>query len=238
MDSLVRILCQDNTAATCQRFIQQQPDVINQLAFFLFFPSVFIILFIYVLSDGILSTINPKFKVLLGISIYTFIVLSGWYSLFLWISQFWFIFIILIVGIWFFFRKMFGRGGGSGGGGGRGHMPGLGKSLGLGGSARYLGKKALGKKGIERKISEATEDLRAQANIVRKLSDNPQPGSDIGIAIAHYNSMKNAIMTDIKNFETEVGYLGEKAFADKMWDAINACDKIVREATDDSKRAA
>lgn len=130
MDSLVRILCQDNTAATCQRFIQQQPDVINQLAFFLFFPSVFIILFIYVLSDGILSSINPKFKVLLGVAIYVFIVLSGWYSLFLWISQFWFIFIILIVGIWFFFRKMFGRGGGSGGGGSgrRRDMPGLGRS--------------------------------------------------------------------------------------------------------------
>ena len=115
LEMLMSVLCQQNTLQQCQQFVQAYPDLIQQTIYFAFFPTVFVILFIHVLSGAIAKNIGEKYKILIGISIFVFIVLQGWYHYLLLLSRFWFISIIVLGGFYAFMNMGIGRQDGGGG---------------------------------------------------------------------------------------------------------------------------
>lgn len=110
LDILVNILCRPENAYNCQRFIQSYPNIFEQLIYFLFFPMVFIILFVYFLSDAV-SENHKGLRILVGVGVFIFIILQGWYHIFLYVSKFWFFSIIILGGLFVFIHKMGVRGG-------------------------------------------------------------------------------------------------------------------------------
>jgi len=137
LEALVSFLCPTNEAASsCREFIQNHSSVlppIGPIFYFLLFPMVFSIVFIYILSSTILhgGNLTKGIRVLIGVSVFIFIIISGLYPVALVLSEIWFIVIILLFGMWYFLTKHRGGGGGGGGaggggGGGKGAMPGFG----------------------------------------------------------------------------------------------------------------
>lgn len=115
LETLMSIMCQQNTLSQCQNFIQQYPTVLEQTIYFFFFPTVFSILFVYVISDAVANNISKKFKVLIGVALFVFIVMQGWYHYMLILSRFWFFAIIILGGFYAIMnmgiRKSVGGGG-------------------------------------------------------------------------------------------------------------------------------
>ena len=70
----------------------------------LFLPHIIILIFLYL---GIKNMPHRGIGSLLGIGIYTFIVYSGWYSLFASFTIFWIMLTIFITGFYFFFGRIF-----------------------------------------------------------------------------------------------------------------------------------
>ena len=133
VDSFIGFFCQRDTASQCSQFIYQYPEISEQIVWLVLFPTVFLLMFIYLLTDGIIKHIGSdekkKFQLLVAVSIYLFIVFQGWYHYVLGIAKYWFIVVILLSGFFIFISKMggvnaaSGGGGGGGGGGGHGHRP-------------------------------------------------------------------------------------------------------------------
>ena len=114
MEMLVGVLCPTNDAArTCTDFINAQSHQvmapIGPLFYFLLFPSVFIILFIYFLSEFVISE-HKGLRLLVGVTAFIFIIISGWYPLFLVLSEIWYIATIILVGFWIFLKRLKGGG--------------------------------------------------------------------------------------------------------------------------------
>jgi len=78
IETIIEILCQQGTVSQCQQAIQDYPGVTQQMFFLVFFPSVFLILFVYILAKGVTSE-HQKMKVLVAVAIYIFIIFQGWY---------------------------------------------------------------------------------------------------------------------------------------------------------------
>ncbi len=96
-------------------------QIINDLVMFLFIPTVFIIVVIYTLVGRL--TDSSKIKLLLSIAFYLFIVFGGYYSMFALLAGPYFLFLLIVMGLVFFFFGHFGLRRGSetsGGGGGSG----------------------------------------------------------------------------------------------------------------------
>lgn len=98
-------------------------NIINDLVMMLFIPSVFIIIVIYTLVGRL--TPHPKLNLLMSLAFYAFIVFGGYFRIFALLAGPYFLFLLIIMGLLFFFLGHFGlrRGGpmpagGAGGGGG------------------------------------------------------------------------------------------------------------------------
>lgn len=120
IDSLIEIFCQQGTQSQCSQFLSAYPDITQQLVWLVFFPTVFLLIFINVIASGVTTT-SAKYKTLVAIAIYIFIIFQGWYHYFLNVSKFWFIAIIVLGGIFVLIKKM-GPASGGGGGGGERHL--------------------------------------------------------------------------------------------------------------------
>ncbi len=133
LEPLVSFFCPTNDAASaCRDFISNHSQVmppIGPLFYFLLFPLVFTILFIFILAGTILhgSKLTLGLRLLIGISMFIFIIISGWYPIMLFLSEVWFILIILLFGAWYFL----GSHRGSSGEKSAGKMPGLGGAMGM-----------------------------------------------------------------------------------------------------------
>ena len=117
MDILQQLI--DILGINCSLVNCYYPNPIEGLFYLVFFPSVFAILFIYVLSGSIIrgSESFPKgLRLLIGISVFLFIIFQGWYTALVSISKLWFILIIILGGLWWFIKAHFGEGGKAGGG--------------------------------------------------------------------------------------------------------------------------
>jgi hypothetical protein len=84
-------------------------NIIRDLIMHLFLPSVLIIMFIYAIL-GFINLGHTKLKLLMGIAMYLFVVAGGYFSFFALLSDFYFIFLIFIVGAIYFLPSHFGRG--------------------------------------------------------------------------------------------------------------------------------
>jgi hypothetical protein len=102
----------------CRYITCNYPNPLEGLFYLIFFPTVFIVLFIYILSGRVLSAVGSDhqgLRLLVAVSVYIFIIMQGWYTLFISLSKMWYILIILLFGFWWFFRGHKGGGGGKGG---------------------------------------------------------------------------------------------------------------------------
>jgi len=108
LEFLVNFLCQMNTQPYCWDFINSYYDPVQQIVFFVFFPGVFIILFVYFMTQTIMSE-HKGLRTLLGLAIFMFIVFQGWYYVFLAINKLWYIFHIILGGIGVVAHKMSGK---------------------------------------------------------------------------------------------------------------------------------
>jgi hypothetical protein len=80
-----------------------------QLFYLFFFPMVFIIVFIYLLSNAVMKE-HKGLRILISVGILAFIILQGYYSWFVTISKFWF-FGLIFLGFFYFIVAR--RGGGA-----------------------------------------------------------------------------------------------------------------------------
>ncbi len=131
MDLLMQFLCQQNTIGECQQFVSSYTDPIQQLVFFLLFPIVFLVIFVTILSQEAVPRLGKKLGMLFAVAILIFIVVQGYYYIFLTISKLWMYFVVILLGLWIVLKYIIGRKGGGGapsgrslgggyGGGGRG----------------------------------------------------------------------------------------------------------------------
>jgi len=88
--------------------------LLYQMFYLFIFPTIFVVVFIYILSYRIMR-FHHGLRVLLAAAVYAFIILQGYYNWFVMLSKFWF-FGLIFLG---FIFLMLGRGGGGEGGGGK-----------------------------------------------------------------------------------------------------------------------
>jgi hypothetical protein len=98
---------------------------IEALFYLLFFPTVFIILFVYVVVGAVLNRVQGTegaLRLLVSVALYAFIIFEGYYNLFVSLSRLWWLLLATLLGVWLFIRQFIHGGGGfpSLGGGGRG----------------------------------------------------------------------------------------------------------------------
>ncbi len=82
-------------------------NIINDLIMFFFIPMVFIILFTYILLGRIVYGVI-WLRALLGIAIFLFMIVNGWFGIFAMLAGPYFIFLIVILGGLYFIPSHFG----------------------------------------------------------------------------------------------------------------------------------
>lgn len=113
VDTLINFLCQQNTASQCSQFISEYPDITQQIVWLVFFPAIFLIIFIMLIADGVVkNSEHKKYKGLLSVAIFVFIIFQGWFHYVLNISKIWFIGLIVLGGLYVFTHRMGAAGGG------------------------------------------------------------------------------------------------------------------------------
>jgi len=174
--------------------------------YLIFFPTVFILLFIYILSNFIFrggEMQSRGLRILVSVAIYMFIIVGGWYSLFIALSRIWWIVIILLAGLWIFVRHF------TGGGGGSGAMPSA------TGKKQYVLsrlKKGGGQTSLENKIDDRIQTMEGIVEEIKK----PKQGSDIGILINRYLTVKNETEALIDQLDSMLGWPAKEAITKKF----------------------
>ena len=216
------------------------------LFYLLFFPSVFIILFVYMLVDFVMNragtTDSKILRLLLSVSFYAFIVFQDLYTFFVGLSKVWYLALILIIGIWLVIRIFFG--GRRDVSGGSGFMPGFNVTSGIGDSVkRKLHSTLSGKeRKLKKKIEQELKNLESQVNIIEREWKNPSPGTDMSLLIREYNSHKHYILgiidelsnlgkVDVGSIDWDIEKLGKK-YEEK----IMQLDNRVKDITSRIKR--
>ncbi len=80
-----------------QEYMQQGP--VHAIFFLFFFPTVFLILFVWILVSN-RATGRADLDLLITVAIYAFILMSGYYTFFVWLSKWW-LYLMLLLGIWY-----------------------------------------------------------------------------------------------------------------------------------------
>ena len=126
MADVVQILI-DVLKINCSVVQCNYANPMESLFYLVFFPSVFIILFVYMLVDFVIAragiTDSKLIRLLLSVSFYAFIVFQELYTLFVGLSKIWYLALIIIIGLWLVIRIFFG--GKRDVSGGSGFMPGI-----------------------------------------------------------------------------------------------------------------
>lgn len=156
LETIFEVLRVENLAS-------QYSAPLDQFLYTVFFPSIFVILLVYIIANRF-ATFGGMWKILIGVAIYVFIIVFppnatySLYSMFAPLGQVWFILIIILVGIYAFFKTLFpGEGGGAGGA--QGSRSRLGSQL-----TGRLWKQATGQVGdIEKMIRSELSALKAIA---------------------------------------------------------------------------
>jgi hypothetical protein len=96
-------------------------NIINDLISYFFIPMVFVIFFIYMLL-GRITAGAQWMRFLMGIAIFLFMIVNGWFAMFALMAGPYFVFLIVVLGALYFIPSHF-RIGGIGGGGRATIMP-------------------------------------------------------------------------------------------------------------------
>ncbi len=82
---------------------------LEQIFYLFFFPTLFIIVFIYILTSRWMGE-HKGLQILIAVAVYAFIIFQGLYNSFVFLSKYWLIGLIILGFIWLVFRP---RGGGA-----------------------------------------------------------------------------------------------------------------------------
>ncbi len=182
-----------------------QEGTVQAIFFLFFFPSVFLITFVYILVTK-KSTGRKDLDLLISVAIYAFILMSGYFTWFVFLSKWW-LYLLLFLGAWYVI--MHHGGGGDGGG-----SPGSGGRT-VGGGIRNQVSLKKRKDEIYRDIDE----LRRMVHDANKAS-----GGVIDMSI---KSFAEAIEQKINQYENDsiaskvTNVFGGKNEADKMRETLS-----------------
>ncbi|MCX6817270.1 MAG: hypothetical protein NTU57_00245 [Candidatus Aenigmarchaeota archaeon] len=163
-----------------------------QLFYLIFFPTIFIVIFVWILTHAIIGREgqHKAMRLLLAIAVYAFIVLQGLYNWFVMLSKFW-LFGLMFLGFIYFITYRGGRGGGGGGAHGK-TIGGVGSGGGVVGYIEGItGKKLNPLKSVEygqkikRDIVILENNKRALQREADKLKKDPKAAEQIFDQIAH-----------------------------------------------------
>lgn len=189
LDIVIEVLKINCSAVQCTGYASE----IEGLFFLLFFPTVFIILFTYVVSGIILEKTGGKegaLKLLIGVTMVAFIIFQGWFSFFISLSKLWWLLIVGLVGLFIFIKQMV-HGGGGGGGFGTAKS-----GRGVGG---YISKQVRNKiegneKDLKIGIEKTLQNLESHVNLMEREVEKPSPGTNMANMLDSYNSQKRAVL--------------------------------------------
>lgn len=180
-----------------------QEGTIQGIFYLFFFPSVFLFLFVMTLMNAKGPSRNDL-KLLVTVSIYAFIIMSGYYTWFVWLSRWW-LYLMIILGVWYMImsHKSSGEidkvGGGDAGGQPR-QSPGYGKKGSTYGQVRDLmSGDPLGLKG----------EIRQLKMDMMTASTHPEGSNELNKSItARMSQLRSAIHNDPR------GAVYKKEFSD------------------------
>ncbi|MFH1445748.1 MAG: hypothetical protein ABIF08_04720 [Nanoarchaeota archaeon] len=213
LQMLVNVLCPTSSAASsCSSFISRHSTSgdMGAMAYFVLFPTVFIVLFMFILIDFVVQKMGIDSKkeaisLLLSISFYVYIVISGMYPLFLALSEVWYIVIVIMV-IFVVILRMFGGfsfGGDNSGGGGKkgGHLHGgggLSKVI----SGHLSQKERKNKETLRKTIKGNIKEMHGLVKLLKNKSIANKQG-----LMSEYRTAKLAALTAISELDdfSEVG---------------------------------
>ncbi len=218
LDSLIDLLCRSGTSSDCQRFVSGFQDPASQLVFFIFFPLVFLVIFCWILGQGV-SQGNAKFALLVGVAVFLFIVFQGWYHIFLNVSRFWFIAVIVLGGFYVVMNRM----GPASGGGGTKTKTSAGVTSGIRGFASKKLKSAI--KGDEDDLRKEIRDaFNSLEGFYNEVKNNPKGSEARGNAATNFISAQNRLRKLITSYgkygEIEIGGVRKNITGQqkKYWD--------------------
>jgi len=144
---LQQFLCYGNSDCI-NLFNQYSYKPMEGLFYVVFFPIVFIVLFIFIVSSSISP--NRGFRALISVAVFAFIIMQGWYYLFAMLGKFWLYLLVFLGFIWILIHTFVGRG----------------KEEGGGAKGRSLGGGLVGKA-----MSRIGKDIRGDTSRAEKLID-------------------------------------------------------------------
>jgi len=164
---LQQFLCYNNNSCM-QQFQQYAYKPMEGIFYAVLFPIVFILIFVYIISI-VIGTFSEskKFRILIAVIVFAFIILQGWYGFFISISNLWLYVLVFLGFIWMLLHTFIGSRGSSG----KARTDGLDGDI---GGSNFLGS-ALGRVG---------KDLRKETRTLEK---------EIDMAIDEVKIIKNAV---------------------------------------------
>lgn len=175
MEMLVQFLCPTSSSASlCQNFISAHQSVMppfGQYIYFLFFPTVFLLLFLWIVFKDAVHA-NKGISLIATIAVYVFIIIQGLYPIFLALGELWIVVIFILGFFYLIVRRFRGEGGGGGKGG---PLSGLG-----GGAISYVGRKVSDVAvGEERRIIGSIERRMDTLEKAAHNLEHPPSGTDV-----------------------------------------------------------
>lgn len=166
---LQQFLCYNNSSCM-QQFQQYAYKPMEGIFYAVLFPIVFILLFVYIISIA-LGTFSEskKFRILIAVIVFAFIILQGWYGFFISISNLWLYVLVFLGFIWILVHTFIGSRGSS--------STGKARTDGIGGGIS-------GSNFIGSAMSRVGKDLRSETKTLEK---------EIDMAIAEIKIIKNAV---------------------------------------------
>jgi hypothetical protein len=162
---LIEVLRIDCSVVNC--YYTNQIDAIFNL---FFFPTVFILLIIYLLLNYILDEVRGGLRLLIAIALYAVIVINGLMTLFIPLSQFWWIVLLIVFGAWVFFTRLLFKEKKGGGGGLAGALAGGA----TGGVVGYMAGKA--EREIRKDDKREFDSLEREVNRLREHIEGYKKG--------------------------------------------------------------
>jgi hypothetical protein len=196
LDIVIEVLKINCSVVQCTGYASD----IEALFYVLFFPTVFIILFVYVISGIVINRVDGRpgaLRLLISVTLYAFIVFQGFYSFFAALSKLWWLLLATLFGLFIFIRNFI-----HGGGGGSGRMPGVG---GGGFQSRYVKRKFSRVKvpdlddiRLANNACAGVEgELRKVHGVIARLRSSP----DDGEILKTYDKAEKELVESIKNLD-------------------------------------
>ena len=197
IDIVIDILKINCSVAQCSGYANE----FEALFFLLFFPTVFIILFVYIVSEAVVGRVtsgntNRGLKIMIAVALFAYIVMAGYYTLFVSLSGLWWILLATLAGLWIVIHRFVkGSGGGS-------PMPGMGSrkgkaGRGLGGLLTEQTQRTLSgdEKDLEKEIRDSFNELEG---IFNEIEHSDGEGREI--AMQNFRDQRTKLRSLLVNF--------------------------------------